>query len=160
MRHENERKEAIMRALVTGVLLLVLVVAAGAGERGKYVIPVRDQVKAYANEVRRIYEKSVFTVGVEDRLVVLREERRALKVRDPEGRVGWVQREDVKTVARSALFTYGEAEIPGYLDSPTPIYILEGTDPGETGILLDRSFKDDLTENVDRETVERSTKRM
>jgi len=53
---------------------------------------------------------------------------------------------------------FDNAEVIGYLDNPTPVYIIDSDDPNADPINLDRSFKDALRENVDKETVERQAK--
>jgi hypothetical protein len=47
------------------------------------------------------------------------------------------------------------ADVIGYLDNPTPVFIMDIDDPNADPITLDRSFKDALKVNVDRETMER-----
>jgi hypothetical protein len=53
---------------------------------------------------------------------------------------------------------FDDAEVIGYLDNPTPVYIIDADNPNADPIKLDRSFADALRENVDRETIERQTK--
>ena len=61
-------------------------------------------------------------------------------------------------VGKSKTFVFDNAEVIGYLDNPTPVYIIDIDDPNADPINLDRSFKDALRENVDKETVERQVK--
>jgi hypothetical protein len=50
---------------------------------------------------------------------------------------------------------FDNAEVVGYLDNPTPVYILDSDDPNAERIYLDRSFKEALLDNVDQETTGR-----
>jgi hypothetical protein len=49
---------------------------------------------------------------------------------------------------------FDEAEVQGWLDNPQAVYILDMTDPNFKPIKLDKSFADDIEENVDREQSE------
>jgi hypothetical protein len=53
---------------------------------------------------------------------------------------------------------FDNADVIGYLDNPTPVYIIDAEDPNSDPINLTRSFKDALRVNVDQETIERQTK--
>jgi hypothetical protein len=64
----------------------------------------------------------------------------------------------VVQIGKSKTFVFDNAEVVGYLDNPTPVYILDSDDPNAERIYLDRSFKDALRDNVDKETVERQVK--
>ena len=46
------------------------------------------------------------------------------KVSDGKGDVGWIDKASVKEVGPSETVTFGNADVYGYLDNPTPIYIL------------------------------------
>jgi hypothetical protein len=96
-------------------------------------------------------------VGVEDRLQVLEQDRNHYKVKSPDGQVGWVEKRLVAT-ASGKQFMFDDAEVIGYLDNPTPVYIIDADAKDATPIKLDRSFAEALRENVDRETVERQSK--
>jgi hypothetical protein len=83
------------------------------------------------------------------------ETRYNYKVRTPDGTVGWVEKQLVVATGKSKTFIFEGADVFGYLDNPTPVYIIDADDPNANPISLDRSFSDALRENVDRETVER-----
>ncbi|MFW6219698.1 MAG: hypothetical protein ACOC33_02520 [bacterium] len=55
---------------------------------------------------------------------------------------------------RSRKFTFDETEVQGYLDNPTPIYIMDNDNPNSELIILDRCFREALKINIDKETVE------
>ncbi|GBU22702.1 hypothetical protein R80B4_02614 [Fibrobacteres bacterium R8-0-B4] len=83
-------------------------------------------------------------------------------MRTSSGDEGYVQKNELTKVssksAASKSMAFEAAEVMGYLDNPTPVYIVDIDDPNADPITLDRSFKDALKENVDKETMERLAK--
>jgi hypothetical protein len=128
-----------------------------SAQKAKFVQPTKGNVGVYENQIRKPYEQAVLTVGVEDRLQVLEQARNHYKVKTPGGQVGWVEKRLVATTS-GKQFLFDDAEVIGYLDNPTPVYIIDADAKDATPIKLDRSFAEALRENVDRETVERQTK--
>jgi hypothetical protein len=124
----------------------------------KIVSPKNDGAGVYKNEVRQVYEQPAFTVGTSDRLSVVDARGDRYKVKDGSGQVGWIDKNLVSAVGKSKTFVFDNADVVGYLDNPTPVYIMDTDDPNADPINLDRSFKDALRENVDKETVERQVK--
>ncbi len=120
----------------------------------RFVQPKKDKVKIYKNEKRSINEQAILTVGRDDRLKVVRTKKNHFQVRAENGTIGWVERQYVVSASGKA-FQFDDAEVIGYLDSPTPVYIIDADSKDATPIKLDRSFAEALRENVDRETVER-----
>jgi len=143
-------KKLIIAAVVLAAVALVQAEAA-------WVAAKKNETGVYERETRKTFDSPLFTVGTDDRLQVLERGKNCLKVKTPDGETGWVEKRLVKTVS-SRGFVFENAQVMGYLDDPTPVFILDGLDPGEDPISLDRSFKDALTENVDRETVCRQVK--
>jgi hypothetical protein len=121
----------------------------------KYVQPKENNVGVYKNQVRQVYEKPVFQVGTEDRLLILETKGDFYRVQGVEGGSGWIEKRLVVSIGKSKTFVFDNAEVVGYLDNPTPVYILDSDDPNAERIYLDRSFKDALRENTDKETTER-----
>jgi hypothetical protein len=124
----------------------------------KFVQPTKDEVGVYKNDVRELYEKPLFTVGTNDRLSILSSSKQNYKVQTAGGETGWVEKRLVVTTGKSKTFVFDDAEVIGYLDNPTPVYIIDADNPNADPIKLDRSFADALRENVDKETVERQVK--
>jgi hypothetical protein len=141
------------------VLLCTFIVSiAFTQDKQKFVTPTSEDVGVYKNETRAVYEKPAFTVGTNARLLVLETKSQHYKVQDGSGNVGWVEKRMVVATGKSKTFVFDDAEVVGYLDNPTPVYIIDADNPNADPIKLDRSFADALKENVDRETVERQTK--
>ncbi|MBD3243076.1 MAG: hypothetical protein GF331_20970 [Chitinivibrionales bacterium] len=145
-----------MRAVLTLASAVLILLHTDALCRDVYVAPLRDSVGVYANQTRELFERPVYRVGTETRLIVLAREDDKLKVRDAAGRTGWVENRLVKQVVTSAILRYGGSEVLGWLDTPSPIYIDVGTAPLQPPIHLERSFGDALRENEDRDTMERT----
>jgi hypothetical protein len=149
--------------------LAVLIVAVAAvsvfAQRGNQQMqPKRANTGIYANETREAFEQPVATVGPNDILTVVETSRRHYLVRTATGVEGFVESGAV-SAARAASgggrsgasqsLAFEAAEVIGYLDNPTPVFIIDMDDPNADPITLDRSFREALKENVDRETVER-----
>ena len=143
------------RAFVYTVAMVLAAVASVAGQGAqKYVSAKKVDTGIFENEVRKLYEQPILKVTTDDRLLVLKETRGSYQV-EFGGKRGWVDKGSVVAVGKSKTFVFDNAEVIGYLDNPTPVYIIDADDPNANPITLDRSFKDALRENVDRETVER-----
>ena len=124
----------------------------------QFVVPTKEDVGVYKNKTRKVYEEPLVTVGSSDRLTLMKKSGRHYKVKTSDGQVGWVEKRLVATTGKSKTFVFDNADVIGYLDNPTPVYIIDTDDPNADPISLDRSFKDALRENVDKETVERQVK--
>ena len=135
-------------------LLIVMFFASSTTFAQKFVQPKRASVGLYANEKRGVNEQAVKTLGVDDRLKVLSTKRNHYFVQMDDGTKGWVEKR-LCAAASGKSFMFDDAEVIGYLDSPTPVYIIDADSKDATPIKLDRSFAEALRENVDRETVER-----
>jgi hypothetical protein len=140
------------------IISLMATLAFAQKDLKKYVTPTKDEVGVFKNEVRELYEKPSFVVGTSDRLLVLETGKQSYKVQKGDGTTGWVEKRLVVTTGKSKSFVFDDAEVIGYLDNPTPVYIIDADNPNADPIKLDRSFADALRENVDRETIERQTK--
>jgi len=138
-------------------LMIVAIAAAAlmAAEAKKYVQPKEGNVGVYKNQVRQVYELPVFKVGADDRLLILDSKGDYYKVQNVDGQAGWVEKRLVVSIGKSKTFVFDNAEVVGYLDNPTPVYILDSDDPNAERIYLDRSFKDALRDNTDKETTTR-----
>jgi len=129
-------------------------------QRERQMVP-KKEARIFANEIREPYETPLFTATDKDFLTILETKRNHFRVSTQSGITGWVERNQLKDPPRSsnssasARMVFEGADVIGYLDNPTPVYIIDMDDPNADPITLDRSFKDALRENVDRETMER-----
>ncbi len=146
-----------MRSVTLAISVLMIVSSVLLARTPKFVQPKKGNVGLYANQTRGVMENAVVQVGVEDRLKVLSSGRNHYKVRTADGTTGWVEKRLVASAAGKS-FMFDDAEVIGYLDNPTPVYIIDADSKDATPIKLDRSFAEALRENVDREAVDRQTK--
>ena len=149
-----------MRRVLYQVVMTSLCVVAmsWAQDRTKWIQPKQDGVGVYRNEIRQLYEQPVATVGITERLEVTGSGRDHYKVKF-NNQSAWVEKRLVQAVARgSKSYVFDDQEVIGYLDNPTPVYIIDSDDRERDPIKLDRSFAEALRENTDRETVEREAK--
>jgi hypothetical protein len=137
------------------IFILLSVATLWSAESKKYVQPKENDVGIYKNEIRALSETPIFKVGLDDRLLVIDANGDKYKVQSVEGQTGWVEKKFVVQIGKSKTFIFDNAEITGYLDNPTPVYILDADDPNSERVYLNRSFKDNLRDNVDKETIER-----
>jgi hypothetical protein len=144
--------------IALGVVIALVAASVFAKEDQKMGTPTKDDVGVYKNDVREVYEKPLVTVGLNDRLAIIGKSKQNFKVKLSTGEVGWVDQKMVVLTGKSKTFVFDDAEVIGYLDNPTPVYIIDADNPNADPIKLDRSFADALRENVDRETVERQVK--
>ncbi|MCU0609516.1 MAG: hypothetical protein MUF22_07105 [Chitinispirillaceae bacterium] len=148
-----------MRLTPVMTFLMFAAVSLFAAEAGKqYVQPKEPNVGVYKNQIRQLYEEPIFKVGADDRLLIIDQKGDHFKVQDAIGQTGWVEKRLVVKIGKSKTFVFENAEVVGYLDNPTPVYILDSDDPNAERIYLDRSFKDAVRENVDKETIERRSR--
>ena len=143
-----------MRLISTTLIMLFVVFSSFAAV--KFVQPKKNGVGLYKNETRSVNESAVETLGIDARLKVLATKKNNYKVKSPSGTIGWVEKYLVAEASGKAM-TFDDAEVMGYLDNPTPVYIIDVDNRDATPIQLDRSFADALRQNVDRETIERQT---
>ena len=137
------------------VAVMLLVSFAFAQTNEKYIQPKESIVGVYANQTRAMYEEATFKVTPDDRLLVIAEKGNFYQVKNADGQTGWIEKRLCINLGKSKSFKFDQAEVVGYLDNPTPVYILDSDDPNAERIYLDRSFKDAIRDNVDHETVAR-----
>ena len=145
----------MIRLTFFGFTVIATVLQGTAASGSRIVIPVRDHVGIYRNETRKVFESPLFTVGTKDRLQVLEKGTRHCKIIDADKREGWIENRLCATAPGSRLLTFDPAIIDQYVDNKSAIIIFDGLPPEEDHIRLDRSFKEALGENIDRETVGR-----
>lgn len=140
------------------VFAVIAMFAFAAFAQNERYVQSKQSINVYQNEIRKVYEEAVATIPAGEVLTILDTKKDMYKVRTSNGTEGWIEKRLVQKVGKSKTFTFSDAEVIGYLDNPTPVYILDSDDPNAERIYLDRSFKDALSDNVDRETIERQTK--
>jgi hypothetical protein len=122
-----------------------------------YGIPVKDEVPAYLNATRKVFEQPLFFIGKNDRVVVQAREKNMVRIETASKQTGWVESPAIKIVSRNQSIAFENAEVPGYINNPDPTIIIGPEDAIERSLALNRSFADELRENVDRETIARQS---
>jgi hypothetical protein len=143
-------------------IALILALAAGsafAQKVGDSMQARRANTAVYANEIREAFESAIGSIGTSDIVTISEVRRNHFRIRTASGVEGFVEKKELNKASAAAsknrAFAFEAAEVIGYLDNPTPVFILDMDDPNADPISLDRSFKDALKENVDKETMER-----
>ena len=137
-------------------VVLMASIALWAAETGrKYVKPVQNNVGIYKDKTHGATDQPLFTVGTEDRLILIKTEGDYDRVENVDGVSGWVDKKLVVAMGVKNTFSFENTDVLGYIDNPTPVYIIDADDPNAEKITLDRSFKDALRDNVDKLTIER-----
>jgi len=144
--------------LTSLMIVLISAISLWAAADKQYVQPKEGNVGIYKNEIRGVYDEPLLKVGTDDRLMILDSKGEHYKEQNSTGQVGWVEKRLVAKIGKSKTFVFENADVVGYLDNPTPVYIIDVDNPDAEKIYLDRSFKDAVRDNVDKETIERRSK--
>ena len=143
------------------IVTIVLMASAAlwaANTMGKYVKPIQNNVGIYKSMKPETADQPLFKVSTEDRLVLIEARGDFLRVQNVDGVSGWVEKKLMVAIGGNKSFSFDKADVIGYIDNPTPVYIIDVDDPNAERITLDRSFKDALKDNVDKLTVEREAR--
>jgi hypothetical protein len=156
-RNGDFKRREIMRILLYGLSVILLNVASAwsVSHTDLYVTPIKNDIAVFAHNPQSTGERPVFLVGTGDWLKVLESTGDMYRVSDMKGNIGWIGKTSVKQAASGETLTFGDAGVFAYLDNPTPVYILDASNPLDKSILLDRSFSEEIRDNVDRMTIER-----
>ena len=149
----------MIRITTISSLVVVLALQGAATQQSKIVRPIHDNVGVYIHESRALFETPLYTVGTADRLQVIAVGKRHSKVVDGEAREGWIENRLYTAAPGNKLYSFDPAIIEQYIDNKSSVIVIGADGPDETGIQLNRSFRDALSENVDRETVARTCER-
>jgi hypothetical protein len=144
----------MIRCIHNLALLLLLAVPLSAQQKSRYVVPIGNDVPVYAHQIRQVYEKPAFVLNEGSALAVLERTSEKTKVRDENGRTGWIENMLLRSVSKT--FIYEPQAIEDRLDNPEKIWLIDPGVPENEPIRLDRSFKDEARVNEDKESMERS----
>jgi hypothetical protein len=149
-----------MRFFMVALLCIGLLIgaASAAGKSAdKFVQPVKDSTAVYKSPTHEASEQPIGYVNSTDKLIVMGSDRTNYKIQIPSGPDGWIEKNLVVVAGKNNTLIFDDAEVIGYLDNPTPVYIIDSDNPNSDPIKLDRTFANVLTDNLDRNTVERMT---
>lgn len=140
---------------VKTLLILIVMLSFTYAQKTFYVVPTKDNVQVYENKVRQMNEKAIESVGKGDRLKVIESSGKLYKVKTDSGKLGWIEKR-YASKTQGTVETFEDVEVQGYLDNPTPLYITD-MDQGESApVDIDRSFKDALKRNADKDMISRT----
>lgn len=144
-----------MRLTKIITILVCFIVSFSFAQKTFYVVPKKDKLPVYKNEVRQMNEKAIETVSITDQLKVIEATRNHYKVKTDKGNTGWIEKKFAKKT-QATVETFEDVEVQGYLDNPTPLYITDMDQEESAPVDIDRSFKDALKRNADKETISRT----
>ena len=142
--------------LVVIILMSACTVFSEPVVKGRYVIPKKENAGVYVNRVRSLNEQMLYAAHLNDRLLVLEEHGDCYKVINDTGQVGWIKKEYVTVVTGGTKMGFDPATVLGHSDNPDVIILHGANALDNVEIKLDRSFKESLKENLDRESMQRS----
>lgn len=98
----------------------------------------------------------VCTAGFNDQFAILKESDTKVFVKGSCGN-GWVEKSKIEYIAQGPgdkSITMDSVGVQAWIDNPSAIFVLEGTDIDFDGVNIDRDFKEYLTYTMDREKIE------
>ncbi len=117
---------------------------------------VKDGVRIYKNKTRKLNEKPIYELRAGEVVEVLKSSGDKYYVKHYSGVKGWVEKRllrKAKDIGKTMAFT-GE-QVLGELGDIEPVIIFEDEDNKLKGVKIERSFKDEMKANVDKEQMER-----
>ncbi len=145
-------KTKIAVFIIIGLALSVVFANAPA-----YVIATHNDIPVYKSESHAPNAVPLFNLSTADRPVVVAADGNKFEIRNGK-LLGWVEKSQV-TDASGKTFVFGPADVTGYLDNPQPVFILDANGIVGAPLKLDRSFANEMKENVDRATINREVSR-
>ncbi len=140
---------------ISMVVIVVGTVLAADTAPERYAVPKGGGVPLYGHAERVAGEHPTTQVKSGRRLRIVGETPLRYRVRVSDELSGWVDKSEVTLLSSSMHVTFDAKTVQGWLERPRVVAIVDGSEPPQEGILLDRSFGDVLRDNTDRATVER-----
>ncbi len=122
------------------------------------VMPRMDSVGVYRNETRQASERPLFTVSTGDRLMVIEARVRHYLVKDRDDRQGWIEKSLCARASRGTLFICTPTDITAFENGVHPLYVGGASDQPDEMIPIERSFREELRCNIDKEEAARSAR--
>jgi hypothetical protein len=122
-----------------------------------FVLPKKDNIGVYRNELRKIYEEPVFLVSAGEVLMVIQSGKDHYFVKNSGDEKGWIEKQECVKAQRGASLTIDTAVINTDWDDIKTVINVAG-DPimDDDPLALDRSFKTEILVNTDQEELARS----
>jgi hypothetical protein len=123
------------------------------------VLVKHDNAGVYQNRIRKVFETPLFSVSTQDRLLVQETKGDRYFIRDREGREGWIEKLVCVQASRNRQIIYEPIDLRPFSSEVSTTLILGNNDQPDEMIRLDRSFKEELMSNTDKEALERQATR-
>jgi hypothetical protein len=123
------------------------------------VLVKHDNAGVYQNRIRKVFETPLFSVSTQDRLLVQETKGDRYFIRDREGREGWIDKLVCVQASRNRQIIYEPIDLRPFSSEVSTTLILGNNDQPDEMIRLDRSFKEELMSNTDKEALERQATR-
>lgn len=144
-----------MRILLYVITLLSISYSIEMGNSTQFVMPLKKDIKVYSNKIRDLNEDFIFKMNIDNRYLIIESTDQYLKIKDYDGKTGWVERRLIKKVKASSGFIFGNKLVEGYEVTPAASLIWGDLTWKDTLVLPERSFSDNIKVNIDRETIAR-----
>jgi hypothetical protein len=123
------------------------------------VLVKHDNAGVYQNRIRKVFETPLFTVSTQDRLLVLQIKGDRYLIRDNKGREGWIEKMVCVRASGNRQIIYEPIDLRPFDSEVSTTLIIGNNNQPDEMIRLDRSFKEELLSNTDKESVERQVAR-
>lgn len=144
-----------MRILILLISIVSLNFALELGNSTQFIMPLNDNVAVYKNKTRKLHEKPLFKMNIDDRYLIIENVDEYVKIKNKNSEVGWVESRLIKKVKASSGFVFEKKLVEAYEISPLTSIIFGDNTWQDTIVMPDRSFSESIKTNVDRETIAR-----
>jgi hypothetical protein len=120
------------------------------------IVIAKTNANVFKNELHMQYEEPLYSVDQNEHLKVMQSKDLQYQVKNKEDQVGWISKNVCTSIIPSKSISFESATVDGYVDNPSFMDVFTAENDETTAISLNRSFKNALRENIDKETVMRS----
>lgn len=122
-----------------------------------FVLTTKDDSPVYRNYTRSLIEQPLFKADRNETFQVIAEKGEMYRVVDKNGRNGWIEKCFCVKSQTGRRFEFEPEDVKGYSEVPTFGIVIDHEGKDEIPLQLERSFKEELKENIDKENVKRVT---
>ncbi len=144
-----------MKVVICAFAISALLVSGAVASQS--VMAKQDNTPVYSSSDQRLNEP-IFSVSSREALTVEGQKWSYYKVTDSQGRSGWIKKSECREVKSSSHLVLDDLVVEAYGDNPYSSIVFGTSPEDQVEIKLERSFKEALLCNVDRETLERMDK--
>jgi hypothetical protein len=119
------------------------------------MVNLKVSTGAYKNESHLQSENPFFYVNVNEQVQTLQSRGSQFKIQNKAQQVGWISNEKCNTIVPSKSLSFDFASVKGYDDNPEVITLFGAQNDDVSEIALNRSFRTEIMQNIDKETISR-----